>query len=424
MRARLAVLLLCAALVLPAAGVAQPGSAPAPTAQNATLEVSQVTLNGLIGRLGSLANAGLHQPAGGGAPVPWQWTVTNAAFTLAEGAMTFTATVNAVVGGQPSTETRTVPASVSFDAASHRLRINVGTFAVPVQVGGAVITQVDVARLYSVSTPIEAQELTLSLPDGGTRTLIARLVSATPQYLPGKLVITVDLGFAPPAPVFRLARAADVGLAGSDLGSLVPTGRGVLKVYESAFNELADKVEPIQFKGHYAYKACTWTPFGTQCTTICSSDWTAKVKDLRFGISPARVRITGDVEAHWCNVGFNANLETSADVRAVTTLVVVPQLHPSHGQPAPGRFQGQTAIRVTVEPTSIQPVFRVSGYEVALPIHINVAPSLTLPPLPVSTASFHFETAEGPRALRLSPTHLAVVKRNGYVELQANVSLW
>lgn len=229
MKVRLAGVALCTLLLVPASAAGQ----------NATLEVSQATLNRLVGRLGALSDAGSYQPmnsvhlpvlfeecfaigfldcpvgrktlgfcwkVGGGFaflpagdPVTWQWWVTDAHFTLSTGSMTFTANVESRVGSQTNTVTRTVPASVSFDSGSNRLRINIGAFTVPLemQVGGSThtITQVDVAQLYRISIPIEPQTLSVALPGGGTRTLTGRAVSVTSQYLSGKILLTVNVGF-------------------------------------------------------------------------------------------------------------------------------------------------------------------------------------------------------------------------------------
>ena len=73
--------------------------------------------------------------------------------------------------------------------------------------------------------------------------------------------------------------------------------------------------------------------------------------------------------------------------------------------------------------TDIQPEFHIPGYTVPLPIHINVAPALSLPPIPVTTAVFSFETARGPESLFLTPTQIQLAKRDGYLELRADVDL-
>lgn len=225
----------CGAALLAAAASAQQRSQEPPP-PNASLELSEETLNALMARLGSLAGAGIHRSvealvpvlfeacepstsltcpgsAGGiplslcrtadggaalvpsGTAVPWRWWVSAAHFTLTEGSMAFGATVNSVIGGQTNAETRTVPASIGFDAPSGRLRIQIGTFSVPLEWEGTLVTKVEVARLYGISLPIEPQQLVVPLPTGGTRTLTARAKAAEVQYLPRRVLIRVDVGF-------------------------------------------------------------------------------------------------------------------------------------------------------------------------------------------------------------------------------------
>ena len=407
------------------------GFAQASSAHDATLELTEETLNALADRLGSPGAAGIHQTSG--SAVDWQWWVTNARFKLSAGAMSFTATVHWRVGSQSDTETRTVPASIGFDPASNRLAINVAPFMVPVQSGEVTVTQADIAKLYSFSIPVEPQDLAVPLPGGGDRELTARAEAMTVEYAASNVLVGIDVGFgsgldAQPPPVkhpeqqlARIERRASRAPPHPDWGSLIPTARARVQVYESTFNEFADAIEPLVFSGDYKFKVCTWLPVvGTSCTTICSSDWTAKVNSLRFKITPTKVDVAGKVHAQWCGVSFDAELETTADVSYVRSVVL----------PGRGNFlfnqglQSHEGIRVTVNPTDIQPVFHLLEYEVKLPFHIDVAPSMTLPTIPVGTALLSFETAAGPQDLRLSPSHVALVKRNGSLELQARVSLW
>lgn len=172
---------------------------------------------------------------------------------------------------------------------------------------------------------------------------------------------------------------------------------GVVKVYESTFNELANAIEPIHVSGRYRLEVCfIW------CVTICDATWTADVTQLSFDITPALVSISGRVDARWCGANFTAQFATNANVSYSAS---------------------QNAILVTVNPTNIQPHVNVLGFDVALPVHINVASALTLPPIPMGIAYFHFETARGPRTLHLRPYNIILTKRNGYVELQADVNL-
>ncbi len=247
MKARWWPAMLCLLLLLPTTA----------GAQNAVLNVSQDTLNRLVGRLGSLADEGMFQPMmlvedptlpieicdvigfmdcpglprdlgfrepglplvvcwerGGtprvhivpaGPPIPWQWWVSGAGYTLASGSMTFTATVHSRVGDVDKPPvTRTVPASVSLDTSTDpvRLRFQIGAFTVPIESGWTGIfgqprnaTQVDVAKLYSISIPLEKQALIVPRPEGGSQTLNGRAVGMTVQYLFGRLRLNFDLGF-------------------------------------------------------------------------------------------------------------------------------------------------------------------------------------------------------------------------------------
>jgi hypothetical protein len=198
------------------AASAHPQGPAGGSAEKATLEVSQDLLNQLAGRLGALSDAGIYGPS-----LPWQWWVTDPHFMLTDGAMTFTATVRFLVGNQTNAETRTVAASISLVSTTEAspttghpvgpfgglgqghdhpvdlLHFNIGAFTVPISAPGqpgGTITQVDVAKLYSFTIPIEPQNLSVPMPDGGTQTVTSRITNITPQYFAGKILISFDVG--------------------------------------------------------------------------------------------------------------------------------------------------------------------------------------------------------------------------------------
>jgi hypothetical protein len=222
-----------------------------PAQSNATLVVSQTTLNRLVGKLGVLSNSGIHQayrmvqtpvlfemceafgflecpglgkdPAGfsrdriplvmcrtvggeihimpAGEPVSWQWWVTGARFTLQSNAMTFTATVRSRIGGNETTTTRTVPASVVFDPPTNRVVAKINAFAVPLQytVAGATptVTTVDVAKLFSIAIPVEPQTIVLPPIQGSTtRTLVGKVANLqSVTYRPNEVEVGFNLLF-------------------------------------------------------------------------------------------------------------------------------------------------------------------------------------------------------------------------------------
>ena len=227
---------LCAPLLLPGAAAAQ----------NASVEITQETINRVATRLGAASESGVYQPThvlelpgffdecvfygflecpgfpgfpgariplarcwktGGGvylvpagAPVTWQWWVEGAEFLLESGQMRFSASVRWRVGEESGVSGPfTVDAAVGFSAATDRLSVNVAALSVPIQAqfGGQTqtVTTVDVAKLHSLSIPIELQTMTVQLPNGGTCTIAPRVLSAAPTYQAGKVTIGLDLDF-------------------------------------------------------------------------------------------------------------------------------------------------------------------------------------------------------------------------------------
>ena len=248
--------LLCAAAILVLGG-AWPAAA-----QNFDLELTEAALNRLVAQLGDSGRSGVHQsndlstlgygncatigalecgarenvatsqPSAGGqttrstgegtartnvnlaicrgpdgrpaiVPAPelltWQWWITEARFTIRAQQLQFTAKVRYRVGRQWVSEERTVPAALSLDVASQRLRMAISTFTVPVRrtVGGAVetITEVDVGRHMTFVIPISPQTFQVTDLEGRGRTLTSRAQSATVDYLPGQIRVRVYGGF-------------------------------------------------------------------------------------------------------------------------------------------------------------------------------------------------------------------------------------
>jgi hypothetical protein len=237
------------------------------------------------------------------------------------------------------------------------------------------------------------------------RTLLRRLS----QYSALMVALALPISSAPAQEKAQQPAERKVGILTQPFPGkgVVTLHSATLKIYNSLFNQFAERIEPIRFSGSYDYTVCTATnPFSGGCiysVDVCNSNWQAEVSQLNFNITPAAIHITGIVNASWCGVNFNAPLETTANTS----------------------YSGsQHAILVTLSPTDIQLRFQVFGYDVPLPVHINVSPQLSLPPIPITAASFYFETARGPQTVHLIPSQTAVAMRDGYIEVQSYVTLW
>lgn len=132
-------------------------------------------------------------------PIPWQWWITEAHFTVDSQQLSFSANVRYRIGSKWYNVAQTVPAALTFDHAQQRLRMAVSNFKVPIRYSeGSVVealTEVDVGRFMSFAIPTSRQKI--SVPDlgGNNRTITSRVDSVNVQYVPGKVLVKVDAGF-------------------------------------------------------------------------------------------------------------------------------------------------------------------------------------------------------------------------------------
>ena len=214
-------------------------------AQDAEVEISQDALNQFLARLGTPSDGGVFQPISLSAapgleqceplgeldcsttslalrrirlarcrmitgnrwlivpaepPLPFQWWIVDARVTLSAGEMSLTATVRSHVGTRWNDPVqRTVPATVVFDGSAGRLTLQISNFRVPIvgEFQGTTheVAAVDVAKLLAIAIPIEPQTIRVPLPNGTTRTLTGRAVTATPFYEAGRLRLHVNVAF-------------------------------------------------------------------------------------------------------------------------------------------------------------------------------------------------------------------------------------
>ncbi len=134
-----------------------------------------------------------------GPPVSWQWWVSNAYIKLDASAMTFTATVLTRVGDYWEEETRTVAASVVFDTANKKLRLKLDNFEARLTLQNSSMrldaAPVDVSGMYAIAMDVPSQNFSVPIPGGLSRSVNARILSATPSYAPGKLTVEFDVAF-------------------------------------------------------------------------------------------------------------------------------------------------------------------------------------------------------------------------------------
>ena len=184
---------------------------------------------------------------------------------------------------------------------------------------------------------------------------------------------------------------------------------GTVRVYEATFNDFTNAIKPITVTGHYKYSITIDAGlFGEYSVTICNSDYKATVSGLTFSITPSGVTVDGNVDVDWCHLSFSSSeLDASGNIFY---------------------SYADQAVRFYFYSASVQPCFPVDtplgSRNVCLPVHINIAPTLNIPPLPIRPSVISFETASGPKQLFLKPRNVSLVKQNGYIELQSDVDIW
>jgi hypothetical protein len=133
-----------------------------------------------------------------GAPIPWQWWVTDARFKVSAGYMTFTATVRYQAGEVTGAETRSVNARISYEQSSRKLVVLMDPFVKRIPYpnsAGRSVTSVDVAELYKLTFELHPQTMELPTLQGGTQSITGTVVSMETQYAPGIVKLLVNLGF-------------------------------------------------------------------------------------------------------------------------------------------------------------------------------------------------------------------------------------
>ena len=154
---------------------------------------------GMIPIVGCLSKGGGTVLLPAGDAISWHWWISNAFVRVTDGAMTFTATVITRVDTEWTQKTRTVDASISYDASGNRLFLDIGSLAVPVRLEDPAaqldVPPVPVSDLYRLAIDVAPQSFSVRLPSGGQRNINARITGATANYSPGLVRLTLDADF-------------------------------------------------------------------------------------------------------------------------------------------------------------------------------------------------------------------------------------
>lgn len=217
--------------------------------------------------------------------------------------------------------------------------------------------------------------------------------------------------FLSSAPV-RLASTLAAGALGVVLVTGTPTAVAeTVKVYTSTFNEFSNSILPVTLSGSYKLSfTVDLGLFGKHTITLCNSTYSATVSTLTFSISTTAVTAGGKVSARWCNITFaDSQLNATGNV---------------YYSAADGNVHFAFSSASVKPCASIRfPVINRT-LTVCLPVNINVAPTLNIPPLAIRTTVISHESAGGQRNIFMTPRNISLVKRNGYLELQTDVSFW
>jgi hypothetical protein len=175
----------------------------------------------------------------------------------------------------------------------------------------------------------------------------------------------------------------------------------IVRVRESTFNAFVNRLQPIPITGRYAFRVTIDAgPFGRHTITLCDSAYSGVVQNLRFIIQPNTVQVVGETVFSWCNLGFTGGVSATGNISFRSS---------------------DDTVRLTFSSARVRPSFRLFGNNVALPVTIDIAQTLNIPPLPIRPALVGFQTRNGAHYLVMEPQDVQLVKHAGFVELETNV---
>lgn len=204
-----------------------------------------------------------------------------------------------------------------------------------------------------------------------------------------------------------MRRALLLGLSLA-VGGSASAEDGTLRIRESALNRFAAAVQPLTLSRSMSFTL--WIPvpnpflFGipTPVPIPFTCNATASVTGLSFDVDPGLASVRGNVTGTVCGVAYQSTLASFVTI----------SLDPA-----------RRALVIMTGPMLMIPNVNFLGFTLTAPFAVNVAPALTLPPIPLESAPLEIETPAGPRNLIVSGRNLQLTLQNGFLELKGDAVL-
>ena len=204
----------------------------------------------------------------------------------------------------------------------------------------------------------------------------------------------------------RLRRAlvfAAAAVLGPFVGRPVAAQDGTLRIRESTLDRFATAVGPLAWSQNFSFTLWVPNPFLIPPVIPVSVTCTASalVTGLDFDITSGGTSVRGNVSGRVCGIAY-----TPQPLTASVAIFI---------------DQAQRALVILPTSMSFRPRVNFAGLGINAPFTVAVAPSITVPPIPLDAAPFEIETAAGPRTFVLVGRGLVLSRQNGYLEIRGDV---
>lgn len=192
---------------------------------------------------------------------------------------------------------------------------------------------------------------------------------------------------------------------------------GIVKLRESALNEMAAALLPIPFA--QTVRPLVPIPFGSAPLDLPGCDEVARgnLTALSFRIRPSLMSVGGSASGTWCGLSWTAAASANGQV-----------VHDAAARTVRMAFGSGVAQTTVTLPLWFVVLARIHFFFVpeslTLAIPIDLSRTLgSIPPIPLQAAELTVETARGPRAFALVGRDVQVLTQDGFIELRGNVVL-